>query len=92
MTAAQQLRQEGMHAKTLDIAKEMLSELHLDMRAVTQQLGRRYEQKGRQQEKLIIAKRMLSRGLAVDLIQELVGISEKECRHLERTCTKDTEM
>ncbi len=43
MTAAQQLRQEGrqegMHAEKLHIAKNMLSNLHLDMQTVAQATG-----------------------------------------------------
>jgi hypothetical protein len=41
-----------------------------------------------QQEKLIIAKNMLSKGFAANLIRELSGISEEELRQLEKTYTK----
>lgn len=81
MTAAQQEqkgKQEGEKTKALDIAKHMLSTLHLDMQAVAQQLGEKYEQQGRQQEKLHIAKNMLSKGFDAKLIGELTGISEEE--------------
>jgi predicted transposase YdaD len=40
-------------------------------------------------EKLHIAKNMLSKGFAANLIQELAGISEEEFRQLEKTYTKD---
>jgi predicted transposase/invertase (TIGR01784 family) len=43
MSVAQQLRQEGrqegMHTKALDIAKNMLANLHLDMQTVAQATG-----------------------------------------------------
>jgi predicted transposase/invertase (TIGR01784 family) len=43
MTAAQQLRQEGkkegMQAKSVGIAKNMLSKLHLDMQTVAKATG-----------------------------------------------------
>jgi predicted transposase YdaD len=42
-----------------------------------------------QAEKLQIAKNMLSKGLAANLIQELAGISEEEFRQLERAYTRD---
>jgi predicted transposase YdaD len=42
-------------------------------------------QEGRQQEKLDIARNMLSKGFSANLIQELVSISEEEFRQLEKT-------
>jgi predicted transposase YdaD len=42
-----------------------------------------------QQEKLHIAKNMLSKGFAANLIRELAGISEEELRQLEKSCTED---
>jgi len=52
MGVAEQLRQKGrqedMYATTLENAKKMLSDLHLDMQTTAQQLRKKYEQKGRQ--------------------------------------------
>jgi hypothetical protein len=92
MTAAQQLRQEGVqqsmqegrHAKALDIAKEMLSELRLDMQTAAQQLGKKYEQKGRQQEKLLIAKKMLDAHESKEKVQQFTGLSWVEIEQLAR--------
>ncbi len=39
MTTAQHPRQQGMETKALDIAKHLLSNLHLDMQAVQQATG-----------------------------------------------------
>lgn len=39
MTAAQHLRQQGMHTKSVEIAKNMLSKLHLGIKAVKEATG-----------------------------------------------------
>jgi predicted transposase YdaD len=52
MTAAQQLRQQGMQVKSLEIAKNMLSELHLDMQTVAQATGLSEEELMKLQEEL----------------------------------------
>jgi len=39
MTAAQHLRQEGRHTTSLEIAKAMLSKLHLDIKSVKEVTG-----------------------------------------------------
>jgi predicted transposase YdaD len=67
------------------------------MTSIAQAIGQEYEKKGRQQgmqqgmqeEKLHIAKNMLSKGFASNLIQELSGISEEEFRQLEKTYSAD---
>jgi hypothetical protein len=55
MSVAQQLRQEGRHTKALDIAKNMLSNLHLDMQTVAHSYriepGRTHEVAGREKIK-----------------------------------------
>jgi hypothetical protein len=88
MTAAQQLQQEGMqqgkHTKALDIARDMLSELHLDMQTAAQQLGKKYEQKGRQQEKLLIAKKMLNSYESKEKVKQFTGLSWVEIEQLAR--------
>jgi hypothetical protein len=84
MTAAQQLRQESTHTEALDIAKEMLSELHLDMQTVAQQLGKKYEQKGRQQEKLYIAKKMLDAHESKEKVHQFTDLSWVEIEALVR--------
>jgi predicted transposase/invertase (TIGR01784 family) len=64
-----------------------------DIMTAAQQLELRGELRGRQegkkegmrQEKLHIAKNMLNKGFAANLIQELAGISEEEFRQLEKT-------
>jgi predicted transposase YdaD len=60
-----------------------------DIMTAAQQLEERGELRGRQQgiqqEKLHIAKNMLSKGFAANLIQELAGISAEELRQLEKT-------
>jgi predicted transposase/invertase (TIGR01784 family) len=48
-------------------------------------------QQGMQQEKLHIAKNMLSEGLAANLIQKLAGISEEQFRQLEKTYSNSKE-
>jgi predicted transposase/invertase (TIGR01784 family) len=48
-------------------------------------------QQGMQQEKLHIAKNMLSEGLATNLIKKLAGISEEEFRQLEKTYSKENQ-
>ena len=88
MTAVQQLeqkgRQEGEHSKALDIAKHMLSTLHLDMQAVAQQLGEKYERKGMQQERLHLAKSMLSMlHLDVETVALATGLSREELMKLQ---------
>jgi hypothetical protein len=82
MTAVQQSRQESAHTKALDIAKEMLSELHLDMQTVAQQLGKKYEQKGRQQEKLVIAKKMLDAHESKEKVHQFTDLSWVEIEAL----------
>ena len=82
MTEAQQLEQDGMYTKTLDIAKSMLSDLHLDMQTVAQQLGEKYDQKGRQKEKLIIAKMMLDAHEPKEKVHQFTGLSWIEIEQL----------
>lgn len=84
MTAIQQLRQESAHTKALDIAKEMLSELHLDMQTVAQQLGKKYEQKGRQLEKLHIARKMLDAHESKEKVHQFTDLSWAEIETLVR--------
>jgi predicted transposase/invertase (TIGR01784 family) len=64
-----------------------------DIMTAAQQLRQEGEtkgmQEGMQEEKLHIAKNMLSKGFTANLIRELAGISEEEFRQLEKTYTKD---
>jgi hypothetical protein len=56
------------------------------MQAAAQQLERRHEENGRQQEKLIIAKKVLYRlHLDMQTVSEATGLSEEELRQLQET-------
>jgi predicted transposase YdaD len=59
------------------------------MTTIAQAIGQEYMQQGMQQEKLSIAKNMLSKGLAANLIQELAGISAEELSQLEKDYAKN---
>ena len=59
------------------------------MTTIAQSIGQEYMQQGMQQEKLLIAKNMLSEGFATNLIQKLAGLSVEELKKLQEESKKE---
>ena len=61
------------------------------MTTIAQAIGQEYMQQGMQQEKLHIARNMLSEGFASNVIRKLAGLSAEELRQLEKDFVKETD-
>ena len=59
------------------------------MTTIAQAIGQEYMQQGMQQEKLHIARNMLSEGFAANLVQKLAGLSVEELKKLQEEAQKE---